>query len=348
MDQSPKLPQEKIEDTIHRRLDEHDKNRIAVQSELDGVCKGLLEEIDKMEKGLSAEMGKAYEEEETRLQEAIQRKSSDTSTNNNGDNGEEEEFYTQEYEILKSDGEREVSKMITLRIEKTKTKRGNGSIESLQSLSEQHQESKETAAEALAAMCNEFREEVRVLKEHINSELEGKYTAEDKRLQDLLSGECDEETIRANLLVEQSYSLHEDVGAQGISARYTLSTRHSVYNIKEMKPRGFGIKEIKGGKIYLDSNLFSEKEREVLERFGILREVYAVASFHEKGRGGEYDPECRVNVDENSISPKFLRAEETYSIRIRIEHRGEKSLLSEGVEFTTPWVQGVLCMEKVP
>ena len=49
MEQPPKLPQEKTADAIHRRLEEHDRNRIAVQNELDGICKGLLEEIDKME-----------------------------------------------------------------------------------------------------------------------------------------------------------------------------------------------------------------------------------------------------------------------------------------------------------
>ena len=331
MEQPPKLPQEKIEDTIHRRLDEHDRNRIAVQNELNGICKGLLEEIDKAEERASAELGQAYEEEETRLLEAIHRRSN--STNNNDvkeENEDEEEFHTQQYTILKNDNEREVSKAITLRIERTKG--GNGSIETLQALSRQHQENKESAAETIIAVCNGFREEVRCLKERINSELERKYTTEDKRLQSLLSGECGEETARAKLIVEQSYSLHEEEDKKGISSRYSLKTKHNLLKFKE-KTNKFNIKEIRGGKIYFTPVLFNEKEREVLERFRILEEISTISmSYEEGGKTTEY----KVNIEDNSFIPDFLRAETTYSFQIKVEYRGETSLLSEGVEFTTP------------
>lgn len=196
---------ETVKAIIRKRLEDHDKSRIALQSKLDGVCARLSEEIDKAEERVSAELVQAYEKEETRLQEAIQRETNDNSNSNTNVN----ECYTQKYTILKRDNEREISRMISL-----KTERINGggaaSIATLQALSERHHKSKTSAAEALAAMCSALRDEVKSLKERINSELEGKYTSEDKRLQDLLGGECDEETARVKLIVEQTYILLED------------------------------------------------------------------------------------------------------------------------------------------
>ena len=323
-------------------LDAHDRSRVFVQKELDGVCAKMLGEVDMAEERVSAELGKSYEREEARLQEEIHKRSNDNNTGNS-----KGECYGRKYAVVKNDDKRDIHKKVILKFEKTENAKGENaaSIETLQSLSDQHSESKASAAEAIVVVCNGLREEVKCLKERINSELEGQYTAEDKRLQDLLSGEFDEETTRAKALIGQSYSLLEDKNAKGISTRYSLATKRGALGLRMMKLRGVSVKEIKGGKIYLNLSLFSEKEREVLESFGFLKEIAVMSRLYEEGgKKSEY----KVNMGDKSIEPDVLRAKTTYTIQLRVEHKGEMSSFSDPVVFTTPDYNSLCAWKECP
>ena len=81
---------------------------------------------------------------------------------------------------------------------------------------ERHDESRKGAQEKLHEICEELRAQVDELCEKINSELEGKFTAEDNRLQTILSGLSSDEDgdvskkiqrARTELLVEQIYGI---------------------------------------------------------------------------------------------------------------------------------------------
>ena len=81
---------------------------------------------------------------------------------------------------------------------------------------EAHDESRKASQEKLHGFCEDLKAQIDRLEERINSELEEKFTAEDSRLQTILSelsssgGECISKMIqkaKAELLVEQTYDV---------------------------------------------------------------------------------------------------------------------------------------------
>lgn len=262
---------------IRKRLDEHDKSRIVVQKELEDVCSGLLREIDEMEEEIAAEIENAFEEEDTKLQKAIQRGLSAEAP------GKKIKCVAQEYFIEKKPLKAGAIKSgIALRIEETKSS-FKGSTAALEDLSRLRYSKKEKAKEKLWEICNEYRKEVEILGQKINADLEEKFTVEDSRLQSLLIGNESERNVISKLIVGQTYSLAKNEKSKRLCDSYNLLTAYNITDFKERKPKEISIKKFWGGKIFLSMNLFSKEEQEALDASGISEEVGVKALIWEKG-----------------------------------------------------------------
>ena len=62
---------EEIERTLSERLEAHDKSRRAAQDRLEGICKGLEENVNELENRLSSELEEKSAAESSRLQSAL-------------------------------------------------------------------------------------------------------------------------------------------------------------------------------------------------------------------------------------------------------------------------------------
>ena len=66
-----KKEREKIERTLSERLEAHDESRRAAQDRLEGICKGLEENVDELENRLSSELEEKSVAESRHIQSAL-------------------------------------------------------------------------------------------------------------------------------------------------------------------------------------------------------------------------------------------------------------------------------------
>ena len=219
-----------------------------------------------------------------------------------------------------------------------------------------HDETRNAAQEKLHEICDELRAQVEKLGEKINSELEEKFTKEDNRLQENLSGlRSDEDDVskkiqkaKAELLVEQTYNViewnpddeNESEQMSIISSLYELKTERkaSFEVLGERKPTNLIPSFTEKGELSLSFTFFNEDEVEIFKEVDSPFEVEV--KMWEKGNEEDTSSILTKDLTLGSDEPIFFKstftANTTYSMKMRIVHQEMSTQWSGEAEFTTP------------
>ena len=229
-------------------------------------------------------------------------------------------------------------------------------VESIVSQLQEHfnriQEFKASVQDELVGICAKRRKEIEGIGERINSELEGPFTQEDARIQDVVKlvkeriGSKDPEEVkeltrkaRLTLLKNQRYALKDANLYEDCGLRVVKEAALKSIDFEERKPRSLIPSFTEKGELSLSFAFFDEGEAEVLEEVDSPFEVEA--KVWEKGHG---EGTSRTLTKELTLGsgdePICLRstftASTTYCLKLRIVHKGMSTQWSDEAEFTTP------------
>ena len=228
-------------------------------------------------------------------------------------------------------------------------------VESIVSLLQEHfnriQESKASVQDELVEICAKRRKEIEEIGQRINSELEGPFTQEDARIQDVVKavkeriGSKDPEEVktltrkaRLTLLKNQRYTLedadlYEDCGLRVIKEAALKSIA-----FEERKPRRLIPSFTEKGELSLSFAFFDEDEVEILKEvdspFEVEVEVWEKG--HEEDTSRTLTKEHTLGSDEPIYFRSTFTASTAYCLKMRIVHQEMNTQWSDEVEFTTP------------
>lgn len=333
---------------VRKRIENHEKNKAIVQERLKELCTDLLDEVNKLEARISADLEQAFAAEEARQQQANLPKPNDCTDGVDG----KVEHVSQKYSVVKSTKAKDVCDKIHLKIKKVESNEttGEDSTITLEELSEQHRKNKEKAKGKLLKMCNELREEVKGLEQEISSDLEEESASEDEKLQKLLSEkDTDEDTMLNELIMGKVYGIEENEESSCIKDRYTLVAAKGIWGLEEMRVKEFYIREVKNGRVYLVLELFEERIKKMLEERGVIEDITVRVSMWKKGENDETLSEYVISSEGiNHFTPEILKERNVYCARVRIEYEEQASEWSKVVEFTTPRFSELCGWKKCP
>ena len=359
---------EALKESLEERLVEHDNCREEVQGKIKERGVKALGDVDSLEGRISGDISRTFGKTEEEVSALIDKLANRECA---GDK-EMKSLMEQAHEILSSEPKAEIQhsgsgkgfassyklKIASVKKEvnlKPSTAADDDKVESIVSLLQEHfnriQESKASVQDELVKICAKRRKEIEEIGQRINSELEGPFTQEDARIQEVVKvvkekvdskdpEEVKELTRKARLalLRNQRYTLkaadlYENCGLRVIKE---ASLKH--INFEERKPRSFVPSFTEKGELSLSFAFFDEDEAEVLKEVDSPFEVEV--KVWEKGHGEDTSRTLTKELTLGSDELIFLRstftASTTYSLKTRIVHQGTNTRWSDEAEFTTP------------
>ena len=251
---------EKIERALSKRLEAHDKSRSAAQEKLEEICKELETNVTELENRVGSELEEKSAAESNRLQSALD------DLQSNGDAPKATLFLVQSYDVVTRNAKEEsipnfdVSSLYELKTEKKNYSEKFNDAEECEEIEEMlsecieaHDESRRAAQDRLHELCEGLRSQVAELRSRVNKGLEEKFTAEDRRLQEALSGlrtadDSDDvkkvfQRAKTELLVMQSYDVIAERGAKmkGGRLNFDVSTLYELKTATVFVPEVLGM-----------------------------------------------------------------------------------------------------------
>ena len=228
-------------------------------------------------------------------------------------------------------------------------------VESIVSHLQEHfnriQESKASVQDELVEICAKRRKEIEGIGERINSELEGPFTQEDARIQEVVKlvkekiGSKDPEEVKAlarkarlALLRNQRYALEDADSYEDCGLRVVKEASLKVIDFGERKARSLIPSFTENGDLSLSFAFFDEDEVVVLKEVDIPCKVKVEVW----GKGNEEDTSRTFTKKHTLGSDEPIRLRSTftastaYCLKMRIVHQGTSSQWSDEAEFTTP------------
>ena len=197
---------------LEERLVQHDNNRAEVQSQVQEVCSGIVDEANALGEAISGKIAKDFEALEKRVFGLIDKLNSKLDSPEEEGEGKGETLNSlikkaQEvlskdrvYNIKHSEEGKTLSEMYKLEISDVKAKKRKGGLGNmgddasrvefvvgeLEKHVERAQESMAAAQEKLSAICNERGSKAGKLEDYINKKMSQPFAREDARLQEVV------------------------------------------------------------------------------------------------------------------------------------------------------------------
>ena len=225
---------------------------------------------------------------------------------------------------------------------------------------EEHDANRQLVQDELHNFCDELRKQVKELEDNINKELEGKFSAEDDRLQVALSKltssismnnysdnvEALDDALskaRSVLLVKQSYALVKQEWTNGdlsIADLCKLDTKREADLgwLELKKPENLSVAKIAAGRVYVTFDFLSPEEEGALTESNLGSTISKVALLIDNNGLSE---ECDVKADESAKNayyflPTPLCPEVAYTLSVKSFCGAKGGEWSNSTTFTTP------------
>ena len=225
-----------------------------------------------------------------------------------------------------------------------------GLYERLVEATNEQESARAAVADSIDAKCDATLKEVVALQEQVTRDLERLYTAEAKRLQDLVwevnetwgkGSEAEElglsRRVKVALVVEQEYSLLVRPKRR-VSARYCLRTTKRMPMLEEQRITDVKVVRVEHGKAFLSFAALASDEEDALKEAELWNNFTVRALVREvggaSGRGKKV--RCALNKKDCSIVLDGLKAKVTYSVKLKLWCAGKAGAWSAPAEFTTP------------
>ena len=360
---------------LRERLEEHNESRKAVQKELASTCNRLRSQVSDLEGKLSKELEEGFAKEKNRLENALEE-----IYKNKECSGKLSEATRAAVSVLATKWNCVVKKVPSRSIKgshKVVTKNEtaenapthNKQEEALNALNthlEDAEESRKEAQKEINEICEKMWKQIDALEEKVNSELEGKFTKEDERLQSALGSLSDIkgkpspkalQNAKTKLLVKQTYRLKEFciypeiadlTNACKLTADKVVETRW----LEHKKPTGLNVEKAGSfGRVYLGFSILTKNEKATLTESGLEGAVPYKALLLKK-KDETYSREYAIRKEEDNLfffTPEQLEAETKYAVKVAVGLEvGEKAEWSDEAEFSTPEFSGCCAWKECP